>query len=70
LYGALTSSESSASETVTLFLFVVGDVVEREATFGVVFGVGRPDGAGVLLEVVATAFAIGVAVGMAEAACP
>jgi hypothetical protein len=70
LYGALTSSESSASETVTLFLFVVGGVVERDATFEVVFGVGRPDGAGVLLEVVETAFAIGVAVDIAEEACP
>jgi hypothetical protein len=70
LYGALTSSESSASEMATLFLFVVGGVVERNATFGVVFGVGRLDGAGALLEVAATAFAIGVAVDMAEAACP
>jgi hypothetical protein len=35
-----------------------------------VFGVGRLDGAWALLEVAATAFAIGVAVDMAEAACP
>jgi hypothetical protein len=70
LYGALTCLESSASETVTLFLFVVGGVVERDATFEAVFGVGWPDGVGVLLEVAETAFAIGVAVDIAEEACP
>jgi hypothetical protein len=55
---------------VTLFLFVVGGVVERDATFEAVFDVGWPDGVGVLLEVAETAFAIGVAVDIAEEACP